>query len=137
MSELAKGCAHFLEYRQSQGLQSFNIIYKYLVKPSAEARKLKVRKESVLFAKKERDGHHIYCLEGYISEGDLENGLVVFEFLKLGVEHGTVVLWAEGERIPWLFEVIVCSVAKTNRIRVAVAKSARRRGHGLGCHVWR
>ena len=42
MSELAKGCSHFLEYRQAHGLQSFNIIYKYLVKPSTEARKLKV-----------------------------------------------------------------------------------------------
>lgn len=43
MSELAKGCTHFHEYRQSQGLQSFNIIYKYLVKPSVEARKLKAK----------------------------------------------------------------------------------------------
>lgn len=47
MSELAKGCAHFLEYRQAHGLQSFNIIYKYLVKPSTEARKLKVRCQSI------------------------------------------------------------------------------------------
>ena len=43
MSELAKGCEHFLEYRQNHGLQSFKIIYKYLVKPGQEARKLKVR----------------------------------------------------------------------------------------------
>ena len=43
MSELAKGCSHFLEYRQSHGLQSYKIIYKYLVKPGQEARKLKVR----------------------------------------------------------------------------------------------
>lgn len=42
MSELAKGCDHFLEYRQNHGLQSFKIIYKYLVKPGQEARKLKV-----------------------------------------------------------------------------------------------
>ena len=42
MSELAKGCSHFLDYRKAHGLQSFSIIYKYLVKPSAEARKLKV-----------------------------------------------------------------------------------------------
>ena len=42
MSELAKGCEHFLEYRQNHGLQSFKIIYKYLVKPGHEARKLKV-----------------------------------------------------------------------------------------------
>ena len=42
MTELAKGCSHFLEYRQSNGLQSFKIIYKYLVKPGQEARKLKV-----------------------------------------------------------------------------------------------
>ena len=43
MSELAKGCEHFLEYRQNHGLQSFKIIYKYLVKPGQEARKLKVQ----------------------------------------------------------------------------------------------
>ena len=43
MSELAKGCEHFLEYRQNHGLQSFKIIYKYLVKPGQEARKLKVK----------------------------------------------------------------------------------------------
>lgn len=42
MSELAKGCEHFLEFRQTHGLQSFKIIYKYLVKPGQEARKLKV-----------------------------------------------------------------------------------------------
>ena len=42
MSELAKGCDHFLEFRQNHGLQSFKIIYKYLVKPGYEARKLKV-----------------------------------------------------------------------------------------------
>lgn len=42
MSELAKGCDHFHEYRQNHGLQSFKIIYKYLVKPAQEARKLKV-----------------------------------------------------------------------------------------------
>ena len=42
MSELARGCDHFLEYRQHHGLQSFKIIYKYLVKPGPEARKLKV-----------------------------------------------------------------------------------------------
>ena len=45
MSELAKGCEHFLEYRQNHGLQSFKIIYKYLVKPGQEARKLKVLRE--------------------------------------------------------------------------------------------
>ena len=44
MSELAKGCEHFLDYRQNHGLQSFKIIYKYLVKPEQEARKLKVRR---------------------------------------------------------------------------------------------
>ena len=60
MSELAKGCAHFLDYRQSQGLQSFKIIYKYLVKPSAEARKLKVRSESVIFAEREHSSTHIF-----------------------------------------------------------------------------
>ena len=43
MSELAKGCTHYLDYRQNHGLQSFKIIYKYLVKPGQEARKLKVR----------------------------------------------------------------------------------------------
>jgi ubiquitin carboxyl-terminal hydrolase 22/27/51 len=43
MSELAKGCEHFLEYRQNHGLQSFKIIYKYLVKPGQEARKLKAK----------------------------------------------------------------------------------------------
>ena len=70
MSELAKGCTHFHEYRQSQGLQSFNIIYKYLVKPSVEARKLKVRNKMVIFTEREHGGALIYCLFGGISEGD-------------------------------------------------------------------
>ena len=42
MSELAKGCVHFQEFKQVHGLRSFQIIYRYLVKPSPEARKLKV-----------------------------------------------------------------------------------------------
>lgn len=42
MSEVAKGCSHFNEFRRAHGLQSYRIIYKYLVKPGAEARKLKV-----------------------------------------------------------------------------------------------
>ena len=42
MSEVAKGCSHFLDYKQTKGLKSYHIIYKYLVKPSTEARKLKV-----------------------------------------------------------------------------------------------
>ena len=41
-SEIAKGCAHFQEYKKAHGLQSYRIIYKYLVKPSPEAQKLKV-----------------------------------------------------------------------------------------------
>ena len=49
MSELAKGCEHFLEYRQNHGLQSFKIIYKYLVKPGQEARKLKVYTGRLVF----------------------------------------------------------------------------------------
>lgn len=40
-SEIAKGCAHFQEYKKAHGLQSYRIIYKYLVKPSPEAQKLK------------------------------------------------------------------------------------------------
>ena len=73
-------------------------------------------------------------LEGYISEGDRKDGLVVFEFLKSVVQHGRVVLWAEGERIPLLFdlEVIVCSVAKTNRIRVGVGDLKLREGVVMG-----
>ena len=42
MSEVAKGCSHYLEYKKAHGLQSYRIIYRYLVKPSSEARKLKV-----------------------------------------------------------------------------------------------
>lgn len=43
MSELAKGCAHFQEFKQvHDGLRSYQIVYRYLVKPSLEARKLKV-----------------------------------------------------------------------------------------------
>ncbi len=42
MSEFAKGCCHLSEFRHAHGLQSYRIIYKYLVKPGTEARKLKV-----------------------------------------------------------------------------------------------
>ncbi len=64
----------------------------------------------------------------------------MFEFLKSSLAHDTVVLWAEGERIPWPFEVIVCRVAKTNRtsgsrwfgdLQLLDPNSARRRGHHL------
>lgn len=43
MSEVAKGCSHYLEYKKVHGLQSYKIIYRYLVKPSSEARKLKAK----------------------------------------------------------------------------------------------
>ena len=45
MSEGAKGCVHFQEYKKARGLQSYRVIYRYLVRPlsvNAEARKLKV-----------------------------------------------------------------------------------------------
>lgn len=42
MSELAKGCSHFNDFKKMHGLQSYRIIYQYLVKPTPEARKLKV-----------------------------------------------------------------------------------------------
>jgi len=42
MSEVAKGCSHFSDFKRSKGLKSYHIIYKYLVKPMVEARKLKV-----------------------------------------------------------------------------------------------
>ena len=42
MSEVAKGCGHFEEFRQTNGLQSYRVIYKYLVRPTPEARRLKV-----------------------------------------------------------------------------------------------
>ena len=42
MSEVARGCSHFLEYKRNRGLKSYHIICKYLVKPAVEARKLKV-----------------------------------------------------------------------------------------------
>ena len=45
MTELAKGCSHLQEFKQSTGLHSYQVIYKYLVKPqisNSEARKLKV-----------------------------------------------------------------------------------------------
>lgn len=42
MSEIAKGCSHFGEFRRANGLQSYRVITRYLVKPSPEARKLKV-----------------------------------------------------------------------------------------------
>ena len=41
MSELAKGCSHFDDFKKAHGLQSYRIIYQYLVKPTPEARKLK------------------------------------------------------------------------------------------------
>eukprot|EP00731_Ephydatia_muelleri_P038015 Em0630g1a len=46
MSEGAKGCVHFQEYKKARGLQSYRVIYRYLVRPlsvSAEARKLKAK----------------------------------------------------------------------------------------------
>lgn len=46
MALLAKGCDHLREFKQANnGLHSYQIIYKYLVKPQSvntEARKLKV-----------------------------------------------------------------------------------------------
>ncbi len=42
MSELAKGCSHFDEFKKINGVQSYRIIYQYLVRPTPEARKLKV-----------------------------------------------------------------------------------------------
>ena len=42
MSEVAKGCSHFAEFRRVNGLQSYRVISRYLVKPGPEARKLKV-----------------------------------------------------------------------------------------------
>ena len=39
----------------------------------------------------------------------------MFEFLKLSLAHGTVGLWAVGSAFLGPFEVIVCSVAKTDR----------------------
>lgn len=45
MSELARGCAHFQEFKRSSSLHSYQVIYKYLVKPqlvNSEARKVKV-----------------------------------------------------------------------------------------------
>ncbi len=45
MTELARGCSHLREFKQSNGLHSYQVIYKYLVKPqlvNSEARKVKV-----------------------------------------------------------------------------------------------
>ena len=47
MSEVAKGCTHFSDFKRAKGLKSYHIIYKYLVKPMVEARKLKVLFEFV------------------------------------------------------------------------------------------
>ena len=47
MSEIAKGCSHFQEFKKTSGLYSYGVIYKYLINPmsiSPEARKLKVSK---------------------------------------------------------------------------------------------
>lgn len=45
MSELARGCPHLLDFKEKSGLHSYQVIYKYLVKPqlvNSEARKVKV-----------------------------------------------------------------------------------------------
>ena len=42
MSEVARGCSHFADFKRTMGLKSYHIIFKYLVKPAVEARKLKV-----------------------------------------------------------------------------------------------
>ena len=42
MSTMSQGCSHYLEFKRSKGLKSYHIIYKYLVKPTQERRKLKV-----------------------------------------------------------------------------------------------
>jgi ubiquitin carboxyl-terminal hydrolase 22/27/51 len=46
MTELAKGCPHLQEYKQSSSLHSYQVIYRYLVKPqlvNSEAKKVKAR----------------------------------------------------------------------------------------------
>jgi hypothetical protein len=50
MTELAKGCPHLQEYKQSSSLHSYQVIYRYLVKPqlvNSEAKKVKVIRKTM------------------------------------------------------------------------------------------
>ena len=52
MTELTKGCSHLQEFKKANGIHSYQVIYKYLVKPqlvNAEARKVKVSHSQIIY----------------------------------------------------------------------------------------